>query len=244
VPRISTYALSDVVELRRRIDDEVRSSRHFQESAQRLADLLYLELAESAVLFRVFGTVPFAKLPTRERRFAEASAETRRCLGELGDETPVVCLLGTRGGHAAWDDRGQSKHHLAIPLTSASFIQTIPMVARLMSEMGTGLDWVEKQRTNIVVKSMGRMARMLYVEDAREARTGDGFHVVPDRDFVKAYDVRTVVGLAGAYLDRTIVVILLFTNERIARDRVEKFMPVVNAFKAATMKSVMEGRLF
>jgi hypothetical protein len=96
----------------------------------------------------------------------------------------------------------------------------------------------------MVVRSMGQMARVLYVEDAREVDTGDGFKVVPDQDFVVENGVRTVLGLGGAYLDRTIVTVILFTNELIPHGRVEKLMPLVHGFKVATMKNVMQGRIF
>jgi hypothetical protein len=118
------------------------------------------------------------------------------------------------------------------------------MVSRLMGDMGTGIDWVQKQERNMVVTSMGRMARVLYVEDALETRTGDGFEVIPDRSFVEENGVRTVLALGGAYLNGTIVAVVLFTSERVPQDRVEKLMPVVHGFKIATMKAVMQGRIF
>lgn len=173
---------------------------------------LFEELEESAVLFRLFVTVPLAVLGERERSFATELAQARGFADELNDDTSVVCLLGTRGKEARWNDRHESNHHLAIPLTSASFIQTIPMVSRLMSDMGTGLEWVDKQELRIVVKSFGRMGRVLYVEDAATARTSDGFNIVPDQEFVAANGIKTIVGLGGAYLNRSIVAALLFTR--------------------------------
>ena len=140
--------------------------------------------------------------------------------------------------------RRKSERHLAVPLTQASFIQTIPMVARLMSDMETGIEWVEKQKTRIMVKSFGTMARVLYVEDAATTKTSDGFKLIPDQDFVKENGVKTVIGLGGAYLNRSVVMALLFTNESIPRRTAEKFMPVINTFKIATMKHVAEGRVF
>jgi hypothetical protein len=96
----------------------------------------------------------------------------------------------------------------------------------------------------MIVTSMGQMARVLYVEDALEARTGDGFDVIPDRSFVEENGVRTVLALGGAYLNRTVVAVVLFTSERVPQDRVEKLLPVVHGFKVATMKAVMQGKLF
>jgi hypothetical protein len=241
---LSTYTVESVSKLRARIEKELQKCSSFQAASQTFANTLYDELATSMVLLRVFATVPYGSLPNRERTFALEAARARGRGEEVQNETTVVTLLGTRGKRGGWNDRYLSKRHLAIPLTSASFIQTIPMVSRLMSDMGTGLEWVEKQHLNMVVKTTGRMARVLYVEDAATAMTADGFKVVPDQDFVEDHGVQTVLGLGGAYLNRTIVAILLFTNELIPQDRVEKFMPLVHGFKVATMKVVMKGQFF
>ena len=231
------------MKLRTRLDEELQRTC-LADAAQTFTDVLYEELQESAVLFRLFVTVPFASLGREEKDFAAELAEARGFADDLNDETRVVCLLGSAGTRAQWNDRHQSKRHLAVPLAQASFIQTIPLVARLMSDMNTGLDWVEKQKGRISVKSFGTMARLLYVEDAATDKTSDGFSLIPDQDFVKENGVKTVVGLGGAYLNRSVVTVILFTNETIPRRSVEKFMPVINTFKVATMKLVAEGRVF
>jgi hypothetical protein len=241
--RMSTYSLEEVTALRVRLDRELHCET-VAESAQTFTDILFKELAQSAVLFRLFVTVPFAVLGERERSFASALALGRGCAHELNDATSVICLLGSSGIRASWNDRHQSRRHLAIPVVTASFIQTVPMVSRLMSDMGTGLEWVEKQESRIVVKSFGRMARVLYVEDAATTRTSDGFNVVPEREFVSENGVKTVVGLGGAYLSGSIVTAIFFTNELVPKRTVERFMPVINTFKVATMKLVAERRFF
>ena len=240
---MSTYSLGDVTKLRARLDEDLRCES-LAESAQKFVEILFEDLEESAVLFRLFVTVPFAVLGERERSFATKLAQVRGFSDELNDDTSVICLLGTRGKQAGWNDRHQSKRHLAIPLTNASFIRTIPMVSRLMRDMGTGLEWVEKQEERILVKSFGRIARVLYVENAATARTSDGFNIVTDQDFVTANGIKTVLGLGGAYLNRSIVTAILFTNEIMPQRTVEKFMPLINTFKVATMKLVAEQRIF
>ncbi len=242
--RIASYSVEDVSALRSRVEEELKEIGTFQQASQKFIDILYEDLIASAVLFRVFATVELEKLPEKEKDFALDLARARGFLSELQPKTQVVTLLGSRGKRPKWNHRLRSERHLAIPLTSASFIKTIPMVSRLMGDMGTGLEWVQKQERNMIVTSMGRMARVLYVEDALETRTGDGFDVIPDRSFVTENRVRTVLGLGGAYLNGTIVAVVLFTSELVAQDRVEKLMPVMHGFKIATMKAVMQGRIF
>ncbi len=244
MPRIGSYSVENVSALRARVESELGEFGSFQPASQRFTEILYEELTPSAVLFRVFATVEYEKLPQKERDFALALARSRTFLDELKSNTPVVTLLGSRGKRPSWNHRHRSERHLAVPLVKASFIKTIPMVSRLMGDMGTGLDWVQKQDQNMIVKSMGQMARVLYVEDALETRTRDGFDVIPDRSFVEEYKVRTVIALGGAYLNGTIVAVVLFTNERVTADRVEKLLPVIHGFKIATMKAVMRGKVF
>lgn len=242
--RIASYSLEDVAALRSRVEEELKDSESFQQASQKFIDIVYEELNASAVLFRVFATVEFEKLPEREREFVLDLGRARGFLSEIQPKTPVVTLLASRGKRPQWNHRHRSERHLAIPLTSASFIKTIPMVSRLMGDMGTGLDWVQRQKMNMIVTSMGQMARVLYVENALETRTADGFDVVPDRSFVEENQVRTVLGLGGAYLNGTIVAVVLFTSELVPQDRVDKLMPVVHGFKIATMKVVMQGKIF
>ena len=242
--RIASYSVEDVSALRSRVEEELKDFESFQPASQKFIDILYEDLIASAVLFRVFATIELEKLPAKEKDYVLDLARVRGFLPELRPETQVVTLLGTRGKRPQWNHRLRSERHLAIPLTSASFIKTIPMVSRLMGDMGTGLEWVQKQERNMIVTSMGRMARVLYVEDALETRTGDGFDIIPDRSFVTENRVRTVLGLGGAYLNGAIVAVVLFTSELVPQDRVEKLMPVMHGFKIATMKTVMQGKIF
>lgn len=242
--RIANYTVAEVTTLRQRLDEELRGSSHLQGAAQSLADALYKELEASSVLVRLFGTVPFRHLPDQDKRYVRKLAASRGCADELHDQTTVISLLGSRGKKATWNDRRHSVDHLGIPLVSASFIKTIPMVARLMIGMETGLDWIDKQQTEIVVRSMGHMAQLLHVEDAASGVTNDGYKIVPAQDFVAAHGVRTVLGLGGAYLNRTVIALILFTNERIPQDHAAKFMPVIHSFKTATMNHVMRANFF
>jgi hypothetical protein len=242
--RIADGSVESVSALRVATEKTLRDSSSLQHASQRFAELLFDALSDSAVLFRVFATVAQGALPERDQDFVLDLARERRCREQIHEKTPVIALLGTRGRRPSWNDRYRSRRHLAIPLVQASFIKTIPMVSRLMSDMGTGLEWVEKLELSLVVKSTGQMARLLYVGDARTACTEDGFKVVPDREFVAANGVRTVVGLGGAYLNRTIVTVILFTDELAPQAAVEKLMPLIHAFKVATMRVVMQNKIF
>jgi hypothetical protein len=48
--------------------------------------------------------------------------------------------------------------------------------------------------------------------------------------------VRTIVALGGAYLNGTMVAVVLFTNERVPSDRAKKLLPGLHGFKTRRSK--------
>jgi hypothetical protein len=215
-----------------------------QVAAQRFVDMLYEEFEESTVLARVFGTVAFKELPDRDREFVRKLAGVRECDSELNDETTVISLLGTRGKESSWNDRYGSVGRLGIPVVSCSFIKTIPMVSVLVAETVNGVPWMEKQKSKILVTSLGKMARMIYVHDASTDLTGEGVKTVAVQNFVWDHDVKTVIGLGGSYLNGLFVSIMIFTNETVTAEMAKKFLPLVNTFKTATTAQVMNRKIF
>jgi hypothetical protein len=241
MPKFSDYHIAQMADLRRRVDTALKGRASLWDAGQTLADILFAEFKDSLVLARVFATLALERLPEREKLTVMELATSRHCTAEISSDTMVVSLIGTRGKKEKWNDRNRSRAHLVVPLLSSSFIKTIPLVAWLMSDTGTGIGWIESQRDRIQVRSLGQMARLVHVDDAATALTSDGFKIVPAQEFVSKYAVRTVLGLGGSYLNRAFVSIILFTNESISPEAAEKLMPLVNTFKTATMKFVMTG---
>ncbi len=240
----SQYHISQLVDLRQRVDKALKPCATMQVAAQRFVDILYEEFEESTVLARVYGTVAFRELPGRDKEFVRKLAGVRECVSELNDETTVISLLGTRGTEASWNDRYRSAGRLGIPVLSCSFIKTIPMVSVLVSETVTGIGWMEKQKSKILVTSLGKMARMIYVHDAATDLTGGGVKTVAVQNFVWDHDVKTVIGIGGSYVNRSFVSIMIFTNETVTAEMAKKFMPLVNTFKTVTTAQVMNRKIF
>jgi len=217
---------------------------NLQEAAQGCARLLYEEFDESIVLARLFVTLPFVDLPTRDQAFVTALARAKEIRPLLNDKTPVLSLLGTYGAQESWNDRYQSQTHLGIPLVTAGFIESIPMVARLMTDMGIGPDWFDKLEPEILVKNLGRAAGVFYVRDAKTWLDGRNRKIVSAQDFVTAHDIKTVFGLGGSYLNGSFITMIMFTRETIEQSQAEAFMLLVNTFKTATLSLVMDGAIF
>ena len=244
MPRLSEYTITDITDLQERIRVELMECDYLQEAAQKCVGIIYDGLKDSLALIRLYATVPFKQLPAPDRAFALDLAMGNRAADLLEEETPVLSLLGTRGDVSDWNDRDRSKNHLGIPLLASSFVEAIPMVAQLMQDLQIGLGWLDSKDTNIVVKTLGTVAGVFYVQEAAASVDEKGRKIVPDQDFVREHRIETVFGLGGSYLNSTCIVLILFTRERLERAEVERFMPLVNTIKTATMGPVMRGQMF
>jgi len=157
----------------------------------------------------------------------------------------VLSLLGTRGVEEAWSDRRNSQGHVGIPLVSADFIDSIPMMSRLLKEWGVDVtSLVNENSPEVEVQSSGKMAGLFYVYNALTAVDQKERKIISAQDFVKAYKVKTVFSLGGVYLGKTLFTTIIFTNELLEKSFISKFLPLVYYFKTATLKMVLEGKIF
>jgi hypothetical protein len=226
------------------IETVARAGTSLQAAAQACAQELYDTYRDSLVLCRIYATVDLADVPPVVEGFVRGITDANGLTSKLQSSSIILNLLGTAGLRPEWNDRLKSQGHLGIPLLNANFVGNLPMVAALMKDMGIGLDWLDRQDTSIVIKEVGRIARVFFVADARTTVDEKGRNVVPATDFVEANGVRTVFGLGGAYVDGTFLAIIFFTREELEKKQAEAFQPVLNLFKLGTMGAVMEHKIF
>jgi hypothetical protein len=215
-----------------------------ESAAQAMAGLIYETFVESAVLVRVFIAVPFGRLPGADQYFVRRLVGAREA-ALLKPHTPVLSLLATRGRHDRWNDRYGSRGHLGIPLASEEFVESIPMIARLLKELGARLEWAADLDTAIVTAALGPVAGAFYVEDAAAGVDQYGRKIISAQDFVAEYGVRTVFGFGGAYpVGRAFLATVVFTREAVERQQADRFMRLTNTFRGATLRAARENRLF
>jgi hypothetical protein len=196
-------------------------------------------------LVRLFVTVPFGKLPAVNRSFVTQLANTQGLTGLIKEGTLVLSLLATRGRKPAWNDRRQSQGHIGIPLVSAAFIDRIPMMSRLLNEVGLSLDWIDSQEKVIATKTFIGLSGVFYVPDAKTAVDHQGRKIISAQDFVDDQNVKTVFGLAGGYpISRTFLTLIVFCCEPVERPYVERFLPLISSFKANTTSLVLTEAIF
>jgi len=225
----------------RTLEPRVQLATSLEEAAQALATALYTQFAESTILVRVYVTVPFAALPRPTRAFVRAMPGAAAALTAT---TPVLSLVGTQGQNDDWNDRRKSRQHAAIPLISAEFVDGIPMIARLLREVGVPLDWIDSHDARRLVTTIGSTLGLFFVEDAVRAIDDRGRKVIPAVDFVFAYHVKSVFGTGGAYSGGQMLVLVVFCLDPVARATAELFLPLVVLFKGETASLVASAKVF
>jgi hypothetical protein len=252
VPRSFTDGLdrADVLRFQDRLREALGHCTCLQEAAQCTTDYLWDFMQNSAVLVRCFATLHYERLPTHDQAFVqhmiERAAPSISSHGSshspLAADTLVLSLLGTRGLLPAWNDRSQSKGHLGIPLLSADFIAGIPMLARLLTELGVETDATDHRFVELRLAA-GEIG-VFFVPDAAHEMDSLGRPVISDQAFVQSHGVKTVFGFGAACPDGTILTLLVFTREKLPKETILALTHLPVLIKAAVSDLLRRQALF
>jgi hypothetical protein len=226
------------------LEPKVQQAHYLEESAQELARSIHDQFQESVAIARVFATVSLEDLPSSNRSFVEKLADSAGADGELKQETPVLSLIGTYGQEENWKDPHKSEGHVGIPLISSAFVGAIPMIARLIKELGLPIEWVDSHDTESVVETLGTKAGLFYVADAAEATDQEGRKIIAAQDFVSTYGVKSVFGAGGAYPNGQMITLIVFCRDTFSRSVAELFLPLTDLFKSGTVTLAESGSVF
>lgn len=246
MPKLSDIGVFEVAALQSKIEKSLLGVSSLEDASQKFAGVFYEEFAESLVLARVFATIPFMHLPSDNQHFAANLADSKGGLGLVNGHTLVLSLLGTRGEAPEWNDRRKTKGHVGIPLISKDFLDAIPMMSRLLKELGVEVGWIDRDDTKIVIKRGANKANVFYVPDAKTAIDHENRKIISAQDFVESHNVKTVFGFGNGYsgADDIFMVAIFFANEKLEKKQVEQFTPMINLFKTATTAMIHQRKLF
>jgi hypothetical protein len=231
-------------ELWGKIESRAKGAQYLEEAAQELVSEIHSQFSDSVVIARVFYTVPLDSLPSANKSFVKNLCESAGVGAEIEGATPVLSLIGTHGQEEDWNDRRKSKGHVGIPLISASFVGAIPMISRLMKELGVPIDWVDSHDTEIIKKAMGGSVGLFYVENAAEAMDQEGRKIIAAQDFVSKYNVKSVFGTGAVYDSGQMVILVVFNCDLFPRSISELFMTLASSFRNKTTSLVEEAKIF
>jgi hypothetical protein len=232
--RLDRIGPDELASLRDKFIAKLRGSTSLQDAAQRFAIEIFERFSGSVALSRVYATVPNDQLPSAERL-------TQR---GLSGETLVLSLLGTHGHDSSWNNRARSKNHLAIPLINAQRVEEIPMIARLLQELGFDLSLLEVGEGVIARKLIGGFNGVFYVADAATAVDAKGRLIIPAQDFVASNGIKTVFGMGGCYLSGTTIAVIVFARQTVPRRTAEMLATLVSVLKMATEELVTKRRIY
>ena len=242
--KIEQANASSISGLWAKVEPKVRQAKSLGEAAQSLTSEIYNQFTDSVVLARLFVTVPLGDLPPTNKQFVQNLAKSAGADSGLKETTPVLSLLGTSGQETDWNSPGKSKGHLGIPLISSAFVGAIPMISRLLKELGVPLGWIDSHDSEIIKKSVGTSAGLFFVDDAAQATDNEGRKIIAAQDFVSKYNVKSVLGTGEAYANGQMAANIVFCRDRFSRNAAELFLNLIGSFKNQSAPLVANSKLF
>jgi two-component system NtrC family sensor kinase len=207
-----------------------RGAGSMEEASQRIASFFFDELGapdgqqRGCVLVRVYKTHRFGELPPDLRDFA-----TNVSRGPLPSQAPCLALLGTVGVESAWCARQRSNGHRAIPLPSVEAVARLPMVAQLVSQLGFDVASLINGAKETLLDQDEQTFNVFYIPTALDSP------FVPAQDFVRQYEVQSVLGCGGQLPDGELYAVIAFARVTISRETAEIFKPLALAAKLALL---------
>lgn len=204
---LSEIGYRELSELGERLERVAMHATCQEEFAQKVCQLLHLELLErdggtSTVLVRCFGVVPGAQLTIPLQAMAE-----RLSPGVSLEDVPCLTLLGTAGVESAWDDRHLSARHQVIPIQGSEALERIPMVRQLLKQLHLDVHGDGFSMPMMEVGDARRADRVFFVPDAL------GSPHIPDQvGFIRPYGVVTILGLGDRLPGGGAFALLLFSR--------------------------------
>jgi len=242
--KIEQANASGISSLWAKVETRVQQAKNLSDAAQALTSAIYNQFTDSVVLARLFVTVPLEGLPPTNKQFVQTLAKSAGADTALKDTTPVLSLLGTSGQETDWNSASKSKGHLGIPLISSTFVSAIPMISRLLKELGVPIDWIDSHDSEIIKKSVGTSAGLFFVDDAAQATDNEGRKIIAAQDFVSKYNVKSVFGTGEAYPNGQMAVNIVFCRDSVSRTSAEPFVTLIGSFKNQSAPLVANSKLF
>jgi signal transduction histidine kinase len=188
------------------------SRRHVAEA---LVRHLYERFVDAAghrafALVRLFETRRFDEL---DDTLQDVAREALPCIAA---STRSLTLVATAGDEAAWNDVRRSQAHRAIPLPSPAVVERLPMIARLIEQLGFDVCGVLQPDPPVVYRSSE--GGVFYIEEA----LGSPF-VPAQEQFVVPQKIRSVVGFGALLPDGRLFAVILFSRAHIPRSMAALF---------------------
>ena len=177
------------------------------------------------VLVRFYRTIDFADLEPSLQNYAALA------LGPGNKRPAMKCLtlMGTAGDVPQWNSRQTSVAHRAIPLTSRAAVERMPMVSRLIRDLGMSVDELVDPPETTSAPEPNVPQNVFYI------RRAESHPSVPDQDFVRQHGVQSVVAVGGPIDNTDLWAIILFSRVEISPEVARLFRLLAVDVKIAVM---------
>ncbi|MEL6182501.1 MAG: histidine kinase dimerization/phospho-acceptor domain-containing protein, partial [Myxococcota bacterium] len=223
---LNTFELHDVVDCMDSIESLGSEKDSLEAFSQGLVDLLdarfHFKGQPALVLARCFITQPYRSLPDPLRSQVQHVATL---------DPMCLTLLATRGREPQWCDPERSTGHRVIPLFDAEHVRGIPMLARLIEQLGLPMNTVLTPSADLLLEAAETRYNVFYVPTARHSP------YIPAQDhFVVPYDVRSVIGFGSVLPTGGLYVTILFTRQHVPPPTAQAFRTLALSVRLAALK--------
>lgn len=229
---LAELSVSDLLECGSGLREAAEGSGSMEEAAERVVGYLYEHLLDKAsfepalALARLYKMHPLGQLPDDLADFARGAADRP---AELRPDSPCLALLATTGVREEWREPSRSRRHRAIPLPSVEAFRSLPMVSRLVEEVGVDPLAVVSQDPELVREMDQRNYGVFYVPEAT------GSPHVPDQGFVTDSSIRSVLGFGGVLPSGSFFAVVMFSRVPIPAETAEAFSTIALAVKLSLL---------
>lgn len=205
--RLDTLTAEDVAECSDAIRGIGRGFQTMEEVAQEITRYLYEHLVDAdgkpaCALVRLYKTHAFGELPPDVADFVRAASDP-----EPDADARCLTLLGTAGDLPEWNSRHASVGHKAIPLLSAQMVERLPMVHRLITQLGVDVEAILHADPDAARVHANRIYDVFHVSEA------EGSPVLPAQDdFVVPHRIRSAVGFGGILYSGDFYAVVMFSK--------------------------------
>lgn len=229
---LTNFTIREITECGRALRIMGKGVSSMEEAAGRIVNYLHDTLIDGRTgkpacsLVRFFKTHDYENLDNELKSFA---------LNMLGGSTPFpsmkcLTLLGTAGENQAWNSRGNSQGHKAIPLPSEEVVQQIPMLKNLIGQLGMSVRSVVKPDPELLLNIEQKTYNVFLVPEA------EGSPYIPaQKEFVVPYGIKSVLGFGGILPSLDIFVIIMFLSTQISREKADLFTNLTMNIKLAVL---------
>lgn len=229
---LTQFTLADMTECGAALRKLGVGAGSMEEVADRITRYFYQHFLDPATgqsslaLVRFFKTHAYGDLDTTLQGFADQMLGTSAAPPEM----KCLTLLATAGDQPEWNDRAASTSHQAIPLPSEQMVAQAPMISQLFTQLGLTINTVLSPDPQVLVNLQERTYNVFHIPEA------EGSPYIPAQaEFVRPFQIRSVVGFGGILPSGHLIVIILFSKLPIARDIAELFKPLALNVKMAVL---------